>query len=209
MYPCSASLSEGVHCFLYRLILIAEKKTVYDKFPIPLINRLEKHFVLTSSVLTEWKLEVLQELEEWVHQFSRVSSAARYVCIFHRRSVPHIECYSFVVRSSKSFKECDAFIGYTKDTAAAVVFQATNQLERLRGEDLENSDEWKRMVATGCLKTIDPHGLIDEGEGTELWKQAVCLLHNITVGYLVHRLPFFSSLGPSDEPVPPTSNSFS
>ncbi len=55
-----------------RLILIAERKTVYEKFPTPLINRLEKHFVLTSSVLLDWQLEVLQEFEEWIRQFSFV-----------------------------------------------------------------------------------------------------------------------------------------
>ena len=55
-----------------RLIVIAEKKTVYEKFPTPLINRLEKHFVLTSSVLTEWQLEVLHDFQSWIHQFSSV-----------------------------------------------------------------------------------------------------------------------------------------
>ena len=58
-----------------RLILIAEKTTVYEKFPTPLINRLEKHFVLTSSVLEEWQSEVLGWLQEWVEKFSHVSSS--------------------------------------------------------------------------------------------------------------------------------------
>ena len=56
-----------------RLILIAEKSTVYEKFPTPLINRLEKHFVLTSSVLVDWQQEVLEQLQEWTRQFSCVS----------------------------------------------------------------------------------------------------------------------------------------
>ena len=53
--------------------MIAEKSTVYEKFPTPLINRLEKHFVLTSSALTKWQLEVLEQLQEWACQFSCVS----------------------------------------------------------------------------------------------------------------------------------------
>ena len=57
--------------FLNRLILIAEKDTVYEKFPIPLINRLEKHFVLTRTVLLSWQERVLDALIEWVKQFSR------------------------------------------------------------------------------------------------------------------------------------------
>ena len=58
-----------------RLILIAEKTTVYEKFPTPLINRLEKHFVLYSSVLEEWQLKTLSQLEDWVKAFSHVSSS--------------------------------------------------------------------------------------------------------------------------------------
>ena len=53
-----------------RLILIAEKDTVYEKFPTPLINRLEKHFVLTSSVLNKWQEILLKNLDKWVQDFS-------------------------------------------------------------------------------------------------------------------------------------------
>ena len=48
---------------------------MYEKFPTPLINRLEKHFVLTSSVLEQWQSEVLDWLQEWVEKFSHVSSS--------------------------------------------------------------------------------------------------------------------------------------
>nr|KAG5687643.1 hypothetical protein BaRGS_008126 [Batillaria attramentaria] len=34
------------------LIVVAEKQTVYDKFPIPLINRLEKHFLSVNNIPT-------------------------------------------------------------------------------------------------------------------------------------------------------------
>jgi len=42
---------------------------VYEKFPTPLINRLEKHFVLTSSILKPWQEGVLKKLEEWINKF--------------------------------------------------------------------------------------------------------------------------------------------
>ncbi len=58
-----------VHIF-FRLILIAEKDTVYDHFPTPLINRMEKHFVLTSSILKGWQKSVLKLFEEWINRFS-------------------------------------------------------------------------------------------------------------------------------------------
>ena len=63
------------YCFSYlswhRLILIAEKDTVYKSFPTPLINRLEKHFVLTSTILEEWQCKVLEEFNHWIKHFSQ------------------------------------------------------------------------------------------------------------------------------------------
>jgi hypothetical protein len=62
-------------CYLFapnfRLILIAETDTVYDKLPTPLINRLEKHFVLTSSILESWQRVVLRKFEQWITKFSK------------------------------------------------------------------------------------------------------------------------------------------
>ena len=55
----------------HRLILIGEKETVYKKFSTPLINRLEKHFVLASSVLEDWQRALLESFEQWIRKFSR------------------------------------------------------------------------------------------------------------------------------------------
>ena len=54
--------------------MIAEKDTVYEKFPTPLINRLEKHFVLVSSVLSDKETEVMNKLKNWVKRFATISS---------------------------------------------------------------------------------------------------------------------------------------
>ena len=67
-------------CYSCRLILIAEKSTVYEKFPTPLINRLEKHFVLTSSILEDWQVNVLEKFQEWISKFSK--AANEYVTAF-------------------------------------------------------------------------------------------------------------------------------
>ena len=53
-----------------RLILIAEKETVYKKFPTPLINRLEKHIVVTSDILSKPQRQVLKKLKKWLREFS-------------------------------------------------------------------------------------------------------------------------------------------
>jgi hypothetical protein len=59
----------------FKLILIAEKNTVYKEFPTPLINRLEKHFVLYSSVLEDWQTGILREMKQWITHFSHMQSS--------------------------------------------------------------------------------------------------------------------------------------
>ena len=58
--------------YLCRLIVIAEKDVVYNKFPIPLINRMEKHFLVMSSGLTEAQKNVTEKLQAWVEDFAEV-----------------------------------------------------------------------------------------------------------------------------------------
>jgi hypothetical protein len=52
------------------LIVVAEKDDVYNRFAIPLINRLEKHLLVMSTGLTECQLTLVKELQEWVKLFS-------------------------------------------------------------------------------------------------------------------------------------------
>jgi len=58
------------HWLFVRLIVVAEKTVVYEKFPIPLINRLEKHFLAMETMLTEDQRELADELQRWAEQFS-------------------------------------------------------------------------------------------------------------------------------------------
>ena len=56
-----------------RLVVIAEKDVVYSKFPIPLINRLEKHYLVTSASLSPAQKRVVDQLNDWVNRFSHVN----------------------------------------------------------------------------------------------------------------------------------------
>ena len=55
------------------MILIAEKETVYKDFPTPLINRLEKHFVVTSTILTGPQKEIVNRLIIWAKDFTTIT----------------------------------------------------------------------------------------------------------------------------------------
>ena len=57
----------------HRLVLIADKDKVYNKFPTPLINRLEKHYLTISTILTKKQEKLMSRIEEWVRDFSKIS----------------------------------------------------------------------------------------------------------------------------------------
>uniref|UniRef100_A0A1X7U225 AAA+ ATPase domain-containing protein n=1 Tax=Amphimedon queenslandica TaxID=400682 RepID=A0A1X7U225_AMPQE len=53
----------------FKLVLIAERERVYQEFPTPLINRLEKHFVDATTVLQPWQKDVCNQLDTWIETF--------------------------------------------------------------------------------------------------------------------------------------------
>ena len=70
--------------------MIADKNKVHTQFPIPLINRLEKHYVSATSLLRPEQRLVKENLERWAGLFTTPSRTQgfRYVeplvtlCIF-------------------------------------------------------------------------------------------------------------------------------
>ena len=53
-------------------MVIAEKEDVYTKFPLPLINRLEKHFLTTETCLSDQQKQLAKELHVWAETFAQV-----------------------------------------------------------------------------------------------------------------------------------------
>ncbi|XP_072042938.1 E3 ubiquitin-protein ligase rnf213-alpha-like [Amphiura filiformis] len=104
----------------FRLIVIADKDVVYRDFPTPLINRLEKHFLATSTMLSMDQQEILKQVEKWVEDFASIN-------------LSHQVKYRY--------KITDAFIGYHADTLASLVFQVCHEMHQTEGDQ-----EWKDMV---------------------------------------------------------------
>ncbi|XP_021363666.1 E3 ubiquitin-protein ligase rnf213-alpha-like isoform X2 [Mizuhopecten yessoensis] len=96
----------------FRLIVVAEKQVVYDKFPIPLINRLEKHFLNVSTMLTEQQLELAERLEKWAKDF--VNCQGNITSYFQRMK-------------KEEFSVGDVFMGYHADSCAAIVLHMYQQ----------------------------------------------------------------------------------
>ena len=67
-----------------------------------------------------------------------------------------------------NFEEGHAFIGYQKDTPAAVVFQASKQLKKYR-----NGLSMSRLSESGILGDIPTKELVKEAKDSDMWKDAV------------------------------------
>ncbi|KAM4623618.1 E3 ubiquitin-protein ligase rnf213-beta [Polymixia lowei] len=97
----------------FRLVVVEDQKKVYEHFPVPLINRLEKHRVDRSTDLTPWQCRVLEKLKEWVKEFSG--------------------------EASEDFKHPDIFVGFHDDACASALLQALERRAQRDGKDeLEN-----------------------------------------------------------------------
>ena len=167
--------------YIFRLILIAEKTTVYEEFPTPLINRLEKHFVLYSSVLEDWQTCTLERVKKWIKDFSDVRDS-NSVYVGSDVYIIVGACMGLLcVNDHSRFKEKDAFVGYQNDVAAAVVFQASSQLRRVQkryvDEDISSRRQlWESSWENGLLGDSTLRELALENEGSDKWQEAVSII---------------------------------
>ncbi|XP_060108019.1 E3 ubiquitin-protein ligase RNF213-like [Heteronotia binoei] len=95
----------------FRLIVIEEKEVVYKQFPIPLINRLEKHYLDINTVLNKLQRDIVEELKKWVNNFIAVDTEKHFM-------------------GQQKYSPSDAFVGYHPDTCASVVVQVTEKLKK-------------------------------------------------------------------------------
>ena len=65
--------------------MIAEKDVVYNEFPIPLINRLEKHYLVTLTSLTPDQMDLVDKLRNWANEFAEVTGESKR----HRQDIVH------------------------------------------------------------------------------------------------------------------------
>nr|XP_019957387.1 PREDICTED: E3 ubiquitin-protein ligase RNF213 [Paralichthys olivaceus] len=123
----------------FRLIVIEEREVVYKQFPIPLINRLEKHYLDIHTVLKAEQKRLVDELERWVRLFVSLSSQN--------------------MANTYKYQPPDVFIGYHSDTCASVVLQVIEKQK----ETLEISDPDRRVLDEAklvLLKCATPDSVV-------------------------------------------------
>ncbi|XP_034046727.1 E3 ubiquitin-protein ligase rnf213-alpha [Thalassophryne amazonica] len=125
----------------FRLIVIEESEVVYKQFPIPLINRLEKHYLDIQTVLTRDQKRIVDELERWVVLFVSLSSQHATVTQTYKYLPP------------------DVFVGYHSDTCASVVLQVIEKQK----DDMEISDNGRSILDEAkfnLLKCATPDSVV-------------------------------------------------
>ncbi|XP_061866845.1 E3 ubiquitin-protein ligase RNF213 isoform X2 [Colius striatus] len=124
----------------FRLIVIEEKEVVHKHFPIPLINRLEKHYLDIGTVLDKGQRETVEELKRWVHEFTAANAEEPFV-------------------SKQRYSPSDVFVGYHANTCASVVLQTTERLKPLCAPH-ELVPRVKREAQLALLSCATPDSVI-------------------------------------------------
>ncbi|XP_020560953.1 E3 ubiquitin-protein ligase RNF213 isoform X3 [Oryzias latipes] len=123
----------------FRLIVIEEREVVYKQFPIPLINRLEKHYMDIHTVLKPEQKRMVNELDKWVNLFATVTS--QHGAATYRYQPP------------------DVFIGYHSGTCASVILQVMEEQKDI----LEVSDSERKLLEEAkliILKCATPDSVV-------------------------------------------------
>ena len=125
----------------FRLIVVADKNAVYNpkKYPIPLINRLEKHLLNMDSVLIDKMKTMVAELEKWCNEITSISEQ------YAGFSVAGMRAKGGGGASAKRLKPSDLFIGFNQDTLPSLVYKLCQQEKygRLFEDINEFEYDWK------------------------------------------------------------------
>ncbi|XP_006822899.2 E3 ubiquitin-protein ligase rnf213-alpha-like [Saccoglossus kowalevskii] len=121
----------------FRLVVIAERDVVLQTYPIPLINRLEKHYIVVNNVLTTEELALVEQLRQWTDSFVTL-----------RQQV--------ITSKTHNFTKSEAFIGYFEDAVSTIVHDvstvvaAHNSTKLQHGNQKEVLDLAKKRFIQSC-----------------------------------------------------------
>ncbi|KAM9385416.1 E3 ubiquitin-protein ligase rnf213-alpha-like isoform 2-T2 [Pholidichthys leucotaenia] len=128
----------------FKLIVIEEKEVVYEQFPIPLINRLEKHCLDFDTVLNNELKDTARQLKKWVSDYVSLNSH-------------HPKRQEYVPSA--------VFIGYHADTCSSVIMQVTKNISSERENQLtldKAKDILLNCATLDSVVRLDKSRLADE-----------------------------------------------
>ncbi|XP_077861744.1 E3 ubiquitin-protein ligase rnf213-alpha-like [Saccoglossus kowalevskii] len=125
---CYVRLGLGTHRFScnvskeFRLIVVAEKDTALKKYPIPLMNRLEKHYLAMESVLSNKQNIQVEHHKQWLNNYVESGQPVSRFTRLHSKP--------------SSFAVSEVVVGYNEDTVATLVYDVDENTH----SDNENTD---------------------------------------------------------------------
>ncbi|KAM4715158.1 LOW QUALITY PROTEIN: E3 ubiquitin-protein ligase rnf213-beta [Anableps anableps] len=125
----------------FRLVVVEDQKKVYKHFPVPLINRLEKHRVDRSTDLEAWQHHVLNKLRKWITAFSG--------------------------EANDDFKPSDIFIGFHNDACASALLQALEKRQQNasdKGVEQNEKDNPKTLDPDDQVTKMEHNQFVDAME---------------------------------------------
>ena len=134
--------SQRVECPVdpkFRLIVIADKSTVFKQFPPPLINRLEKHTLNISTILPNDPVlqRVVEKLFNWLNSFCTIEFEGK----------------------TTAFDENECFVGLQQDTTSLIVYSSISKLGFNR-IDKENEVAIQEQCKLDLLKLASPDAIL-------------------------------------------------
>ena len=155
----------------FKLIVVADTETVQERFPTPLINRLEKHFLTMSTVLSEEGTDISNKLSIWAKKFATLDKNI-----------------SIGFRKRGYFSEGDCFIGYHNDTPSSIVFHVIKEMYpdlQDKGDSIDKSDVLERSQTTLLkMATTDAVLRVKNSQLAALSQQITSVYFNLQLGSL-------------------------
>ena len=81
--------------------------------------------------------------------------------------------FCLILHRDGKFSSGNAFVGFQMDTPAAIIFQATNFLRKLKQQDLRRDIGWETIHSANALCGATPEEFLEMHEDSREWKQAV------------------------------------
>ncbi|XP_072098539.1 E3 ubiquitin-protein ligase rnf213-alpha-like isoform X2 [Mobula birostris] len=158
----------------FRLIVIEDKDVVYKQFPIPLINRLEKHSLDMSTVLNLQQKNIAKQLEAWIEEF--VSIKQNWVGTCGKLNLSEV------------------IIGFHADACASVLLQVLNTAHLSNEGTYEDQQIILKSAKCLLLNCVTPdavvrlkHSKLGDHEVKEQWKEYFVEQHHRSLSDYIHQ----------------------
>eukprot|EP00090_Calanus_glacialis_P031123 TRINITY_DN5102_c0_g1_i8.p1 TRINITY_DN5102_c0_g1~~TRINITY_DN5102_c0_g1_i8.p1 ORF type:complete len:2193 (-),score=498.77 TRINITY_DN5102_c0_g1_i8:57-6239(-) len=155
----------------FRLVLVAEDKDVYSRFPIPLINRLEKHFLGMETILEQSFYNLVDKLRLWVKSFCEVD-------------IP-----TYKKNKYQQYRHDDVFVGYHEDAIPGIVLELSQHEDCIDEVVLEERCKERLLECAtpdGVMRLTDTQ-LKDEAE--DIFQTYFINQTHDSLAHYIHALP--------------------